>query len=655
MVKVLMFICCLVSTAAFTEGKHPISLPVQPPTNQSSKELQPTENIKRDSSKRFGNIRRPTKSHSIRISNIPSQPSTGHHEPVKNHENSTNNFSNIPRLNQKDIIPKKFQLYPRFDSKRIVNKSSVSKSLPVDLIDTDQELVSESSNLNVTYLKIRRPLKILSPNSDRLVYRKKNKSIADKGSFHSHPKTNLFGLESTVKRQDYTPVTKDQWYRAANYKSYPYFYDRVPYNNQYDINYEGLSKTSDNSEWLGKEDEDSKYKDSSVSKEFPISNYGSLGNIQLLQNQLKMQLQKNFNFNDEEDEKYFRSPPNLSPSFERHKIFDSQINAKQEFDFVSPVHSSQMFSTPTNSFNNQPTDKIFNQIQPSFTSAHPQPLQDSHLDNRPYPMQEYLGFPRKLSSDSTETFNDHRSHSGESQFPYNSHETTPNHYPKAPHDSTYMNHNDNQHFTPNQNFNKYSTNEDILAAKVKSVLNPRPENNSPYSNLPSPDERQRHYLPITNQPSSNTDPTDDFNIYGRTTSEKGLIPNPNKYLSEDDILAAKVKAILNPPDEKANPTEMPSLEERQRHYMPITDNPINDDRYMNFKNATVSGRNEDGEDLDSDTESEDTGDSEDGGDSEEAHSGFLDMGAYTDRLGSFGWYADFPVGRGHDKVSYSSS
>ncbi|GFV18446.1 uncharacterized protein TNCV_4468821 [Trichonephila clavipes] len=41
--------------------------------------------------------------------------------------------------------------------------------------------------------------------------------------------------------------------------------------------------------------------------------------------------------------------------------------------------------------------------------------------------------------------------------------------------------------------------------------------------------------------------------------------------------------------------------------------------------------------------------------SEEQHDGFLDMGAYTDKKGSFGWYADFPVGRGHDKVSYSSS
>ncbi|KAF8796064.1 hypothetical protein HNY73_000490 [Argiope bruennichi] len=40
---------------------------------------------------------------------------------------------------------------------------------------------------------------------------------------------------------------------------------------------------------------------------------------------------------------------------------------------------------------------------------------------------------------------------------------------------------------------------------------------------------------------------------------------------------------------------------------------------------------------------------------EEQHDGFLDMGAYTDKQGSFGWYADFPVGRGHDKVSYSSS
>ncbi|GIY07937.1 uncharacterized protein CDAR_496571 [Caerostris darwini] len=48
-------------------------------------------------------------------------------------------------------------------------------------------------------------------------------------------------------------------------------------------------------------------------------------------------------------------------------------------------------------------------------------------------------------------------------------------------------------------------------------------------------------------------------------------------------------------------------------------------------------------------------DNDDVFDDEEKHDGFLDMGAYTDKQGSFGWYADFPVGRGHDKVSYSSS
>lgn len=37
------------------------------------------------------------------------------------------------------------------------------------------------------------------------------------------------------------------------------------------------------------------------------------------------------------------------------------------------------------------------------------------------------------------------------------------------------------------------------------------------------------------------------------------------------------------------------------------------------------------------------------------HDGFLDMGAYADKLGSFGWYADFPVGKEHDKVTYSFS
>lgn len=39
----------------------------------------------------------------------------------------------------------------------------------------------------------------------------------------------------------------------------------------------------------------------------------------------------------------------------------------------------------------------------------------------------------------------------------------------------------------------------------------------------------------------------------------------------------------------------------------------------------------------------------------EEHDGFLDMGAYTDKQGSFGWYADFPVGKEHDKVTYSFS
>ncbi|XP_035206246.1 uncharacterized protein LOC118181268 [Stegodyphus dumicola] len=41
--------------------------------------------------------------------------------------------------------------------------------------------------------------------------------------------------------------------------------------------------------------------------------------------------------------------------------------------------------------------------------------------------------------------------------------------------------------------------------------------------------------------------------------------------------------------------------------------------------------------------------------SQEEHDGFLDMGAYTDKRGSFGWYADFPVGKGHDKLTYSFS
>ncbi|XP_021002011.2 homeobox protein 2-like [Parasteatoda tepidariorum] len=40
---------------------------------------------------------------------------------------------------------------------------------------------------------------------------------------------------------------------------------------------------------------------------------------------------------------------------------------------------------------------------------------------------------------------------------------------------------------------------------------------------------------------------------------------------------------------------------------------------------------------------------------QEDHDGFLDMGAYTDKNGSFGWYADFPVGKSHDKLTWSFS
>ncbi|GFU45348.1 hypothetical protein NPIL_595961 [Nephila pilipes] len=91
------------------------------------------------------------------------------------------------------------------------------------------------------------------------------------------------------------------------------------------------------------------------------------------------------------------------------------------------------------------------------------------------------------------------------------------------------------------------------------------------------------------------------------------------------------------------------------------------ERYTNdqraAKNRTTSARNQSDNLIGMESETEP--DSEPAEEAEplekddvfddDEHDGFLDMGAYTDKKGSFGWYADFPVGRGHDKVSYSSS
>lgn len=666
----------MISIAVFSEGLHHNHRPIIPlslVTNQSSKVINSLGNTKR-----YSNLKSDLNDQTIRFhsstpnSNFSSSLKNRHIDVFENLENpiekTESDSSFFTGTNQIETHLKDSQIHSNKmnNLKRISNGPNNLKLVPNDLKDREHLFLSALANLHTSYSSVNHLPISYYVGPQELSITKNDRSI-----LRREPRYSSLSSDTSVQsqREGYMPLERMQWHgeRAMNphyenkYNSKPYLDRKLSYDKQFRIdyeepreknspefkvhtltkqNYENIPQHSSRllphqSQLFSNEDNDSQYTDAGSSKEFQIPNRGSHQSFQKYQSpptEFKMQLPKNSYFKLGQDANNDRPAIHLSSSLGKPRNSDSHhIHVKQDLhserhhhflphqkEFPTP---SKRIEMPTNLNRHSSERNVLNPIQPSFRSFHQENLQNSHLNSPQYFDAEDSGDGTfSQSSESTEISTNHRPFPGEYN-PLDLKGITLPHYQEKQHDS--------------------------LSISDK-------ENFQPY--LPSPDSNQSReniYFPR--------------HLKMENDKSKDGIPNyNNKYSNEEDILAARVKAILNPsgnPDEKDSPHSGKNLPSQNRHihYSPIINSHIPDvhtGKDMRIKNSTVSGRDGDIEGLgsdpepDSETESEDD---KDGVSEEEEHDGFLDMGAYSDKQGSFGWYADFPVGRGHDKVSYSSS